>query len=158
MKIYLNRKGPLTWNGSFKYVVVNPHPCWFLAQSQLPHLRFLPGHNARPLCPLFPPIQAILSIQMTLTCLNLCLWGTITVFLVSFLRLNEGIFLCLSVCISVLFLTLHECIIVFLSLMHYSIFIILLFGASLHLSSSFFRASLHLYCFLFLVHHCTFLY
>jgi hypothetical protein len=36
---HLPMKNPLTWNGSSLYVVVNPHPCRPLAQSQLPHLK-----------------------------------------------------------------------------------------------------------------------
>jgi hypothetical protein len=37
--IYLCKKGPLTWNGSFLDMVVNPYPWWSLAQSQLPHFK-----------------------------------------------------------------------------------------------------------------------
>jgi hypothetical protein len=40
--IYLSKKRPLTWNGGSSYLVTNHHPCWSLAQSQLPHFKIPP--------------------------------------------------------------------------------------------------------------------
>ncbi len=49
------------------------HPCWSLAQSQLPHFKTLPL-NTRPIPP-FQANTATLYIQMTLSCPNLLLLG-----------------------------------------------------------------------------------
>ncbi len=39
----LNKKSPLTWNGSSLYVVAKPHSCWSLAQSQQPPYKIPPA-------------------------------------------------------------------------------------------------------------------
>jgi hypothetical protein len=71
-----NKKGPLTWNCGFSYIVTNPYPCWSLAQSKLPHFESPPWpQHPSP----FPPLPANTSntyIQTSLTCPNLLLSGT----------------------------------------------------------------------------------
>ncbi len=48
---------PLTWNGFSSYLIVNPHPCWSLAQSKLPHFKIPPAQHLPPFPP-FPPLPA----------------------------------------------------------------------------------------------------
>ncbi len=50
---FLCKKRPLTWNGCSAYVVVNPHPCWSLAQCQLPHFKIPPAPTLVPSSPSF---------------------------------------------------------------------------------------------------------
>jgi hypothetical protein len=68
--IYFSEKRPITWNGGFFHVVANPHPCWPLAQSQLPRFKSPPQPNTHPFFPLFLSTQALLYMQTTLACPN----------------------------------------------------------------------------------------
>jgi hypothetical protein len=47
-------KKSLTWNVSSLHMVVNLHPCWSFAQSQLPHFKIPP----LPLPPLTYPLPS----------------------------------------------------------------------------------------------------
>ncbi len=70
------RKGPLTWNGGSLYMAASPHPCLFLAQSQVPHLRPPPPPALSPIA-LLPANTAFINKQTTLTHPILPLSGTL---------------------------------------------------------------------------------
>jgi hypothetical protein len=74
--IYLTRKYPLLGMAVSRSYLRIPILAGLLPRVNCPILRALPGRNTNPLFPLFPPTQAILYIQTTLTCPNLLVSGT----------------------------------------------------------------------------------
>jgi hypothetical protein len=66
------------WNVGSLSMVANPHPCWSLAQSQLPH--FKNPHSVSPASPLPSPANTgFIYTQMTLTRPILFLSGTVSI-------------------------------------------------------------------------------
>ncbi len=56
-KLFNIRWNPLTLHGGSLYIVTDSNPCWPLADSHCPILRWYPGPTSRPLIPFFPPIH-----------------------------------------------------------------------------------------------------